>query len=30
MLRIEREGQRVLARLMLCAMLTLALWMFGH
>jgi hypothetical protein len=30
MLRIERQGQRVLAWMMLCAMLALALWMFGH
>jgi hypothetical protein len=30
MLRIEREGQRVLAWMTLCAMLALALWMFGH
>jgi hypothetical protein len=29
MLRIEREGQRVLAWMMLFAMLALALWMFG-
>jgi hypothetical protein len=31
MLRIEREGQRMLAWMVLCAaMLGLALWMFGH
>jgi hypothetical protein len=30
MLRIEREGQRVLACMMLCGMLALALWMFGY
>jgi hypothetical protein len=29
-LRIEREGQRVLAWMMLFAMLALALWMFGY
>jgi hypothetical protein len=30
MLRIERQGQRVLAWTMLFAMLALALWMFGY
>jgi hypothetical protein len=30
MFRIEREGQRVLAWMTLCAALVLALWMFGH
>jgi hypothetical protein len=30
MLRIERQGQRVLAGMMLCAMLVLALSMFGY
>ena len=30
MLRIEREGQRVLAWMTLCATLALALWMFGY
>jgi hypothetical protein len=29
MLRIEREGQRVLAWMMLCAILALTLWLFG-
>ena len=28
--RIERQGQRVLAWMMLCAALVLVLWMFGH
>ena len=27
---IEREGQRVLAPMALCAMLAVALWMFGY
>jgi hypothetical protein len=30
MLRIEREGQRMLAWMMLCAMVAFAIWMFGH
>jgi hypothetical protein len=30
MLRIERQGQRVLAWTALYAALVLALWMFGH
>jgi hypothetical protein len=30
MLWIERQGQRVLARMALCAMLAVALWMFGY
>jgi hypothetical protein len=30
MLRIERQGQRVLAWMMLCAALVLVMWMFGH
>jgi hypothetical protein len=29
MLRIERQGQRMLAWTMLFAMLALAMWMFG-
>jgi hypothetical protein len=29
-LRIERQGQRVLAWMMLSAMLALALWVFGY
>jgi hypothetical protein len=30
MLRIERQGQRVLAWMMLCAALVLVLWLLGH
>jgi hypothetical protein len=30
MLRIERQGQRALAWMMLCAMLALTLWVFGY
>jgi hypothetical protein len=30
MLRIERQGQRALAWMMLFATLVLVLWMFGH
>jgi hypothetical protein len=30
MLRIERQGQRMLAWMMLCAMLASVLWMFGR
>jgi hypothetical protein len=30
MLRIERQGQRALAWMMLFAALLLVLWMFGH
>jgi hypothetical protein len=30
MLKIERQGQRVLAWVMLCAALLLVPWMFGH